>query len=121
MSEDIYRQRILDHYKNPRHYGTLKKFTHSSNYKKSGCDDKLSFQVIIEKGNFKDIVFTADGRALTIASASMLSEYLIDKPISILNKLTLKDIEKLLGTTITEAHVDSAMLGLETLRKLEKV
>jgi nitrogen fixation protein NifU and related proteins len=121
MSEEIYRQRILDHYKNPRHYGRLKKYTHSSIYKKRGCDDKLSFQVLLNKNTIKDIAFTADGRALTIASASMLADFLIGKEVTILKKLNLKDIEKLLGAKISDAHVESAMLGLETLRLLTPV
>lgn len=120
MSEEIYRQRILDHYKNPRNFGKLKKSTHKCTHENISCGDELCFEVNVVKNKIKDIGFTGTGCAISIASASIISEYLYDKSFSAIQKLTFKEVQKMLGIRVSSARELCAMLCVETLKNLEK-
>ena len=121
MHDPIYRQRIIDHYRHPRHFGVLKKPTHAFGYANISCGDSLQFQVRIESNTIKELGFTGEGCAVSIAGASLLSEYLIDKPAVVIKNLAEKDIEKLMQIPVTGARAMCAMLGLDTLKQLKKI
>jgi len=113
---NLYRDNILDHYKNPRHFGRLKKFDKSHTGQNSSCGDIVSFDVLIdEHQKIKDIGFYGNGCAISQASASMLAELVINKDIGFVSKLGLKDIKKMLGTDLTISRVKCALLPLEVL------
>lgn len=118
MHDPLYRHNILDHYRNPRHFGILKKYTHEAGHQNISCGDALQFQVLVEKGKIKELAFTGAGCAISIAAASMTAEALIGKPLSALQKMEKKEIETLLKTPLSSARILCAMLGLETLKKL---
>lgn len=120
MADEIYRQRILDHYKNPRHFGALKKYTHSFGHQNISCGDQLQFRVNVQKNKIADIGFTGAGCAVSMASASLVSEFLIGKSFTVIQKLDKGAVKKLLGIPISGARELCAMLSVETLKKLEK-
>lgn len=120
MSEQLYRQQIIDHYKYPRNFGKIKKYTHAFGHQNISCGDQLQFRVFIERGKIKNIGFTGEGCAISIASASLLSEHLIEKSFALIDKLKKKDIEKLLGIPISGGRELCAMLALETVKRLKK-
>ena len=119
MHEGVYHHNIIDHYRNPRNFGALKKPTHTAGHANVSCGDQVQFQANIVKGKIKDIAFTGSGCAISMAGASLLSEYAKGKALSSLHKLTLKDVEKLLKIPISGAREKCAMLGLETIQKLQ--
>ncbi|MEK7584663.1 MAG: iron-sulfur cluster assembly scaffold protein [Patescibacteria group bacterium] len=120
MHDVVYRQNIIDHYRNPRNFGVLKKPTHKAGYANVSCGDQVQFQATIVKGKIKDIAFTGTGCALSVAGASLISEYAKGRSLSSLKKFTLKDLEKLLKIPISGAREGCAMLGLSTLQQLSK-
>jgi len=120
MHEAIYRQHIIDHYRTPRNFGTLAKPTHTAGYANVSCGDQVQFQAVVVKGKIKDIAFTGTGCALSVAGTSLISEYAKGKTLAALHKLTIKDVEKLLKIPISGAREGCAMLGLETIRQLQK-
>ena len=74
MSEDIYREMILDHYRNPRNKGKIEEpdvRIHDSN---PLCGDEISIDLKVEGDTIKDIKFDGRGCAISQASASMLTE-----------------------------------------------
>ncbi|MBI4090926.1 MAG: iron-sulfur cluster assembly scaffold protein [Candidatus Komeilibacteria bacterium] len=121
MHETIYRHNIIDHYRNPRNFGKLKHATHSAGHANVSCGDQVQFQARVEKGRIKELAFTGDGCAVSIAATSMLSEFAKGKALSAIKKLGEEDIEKLLGIPISGARERCAMLGLETLQALEAI
>ena len=120
MSEEIYRQKILDHYRHPRNFGTLKKATHAAGHQNISCGDAVQFQVRIVKGRVADIAFTGEGCAVSIAAASMLSEFAKNKALKTILKMDKPAIEKIIGISVSGAREQCAMLGLETLKQLQK-
>ena len=121
MQDSIYKEKILDHYRYPHNFGVLKKPTHRAGHQNISCGDALQFQARVEKGKITDIAFTGNGCAISMASASLLSEYLKNKSLTTIKKFSKKDIEKLLGIQISHAREKCAMLGVETLKQLKKI
>ena len=101
--EVLYRQVIMDHYKNPRNKGLLSDPSYKSvRIKNPACGDDITIQSKIENGVIKDIRHDGTGCSICCSSASVMSETLIGKPKeeakiitnTYLNMLTNKDYDK---------------------------
>lgn len=119
---DLYRETILDHYKNPRNFGHLTGAHVTSEEINVSCGDRIGIEIVFsskgKKGKvIKDIRFNGEGCAINQASASMLTEKVIGMDVLDVMKLSLKDVEKLLGTTLTPSRVKCAILPLEAIQK----
>ena len=118
---DLYREEILDHYKHPHNFGHLPNASARGEEHNVNCGDKIIMEVVVsEKAKAKKIVdvrFSGVGCAISVASASMLTDRVIGMSVNSVMKLTLSDIQDALGTTLTPARVKCAMLSLEVLQK----
>lgn len=113
---DLYRETILDHYKNPRNFGHLDGAHIVHEELNPSCGDKIRMEVKYEN-TIVDIRFSGVGCAINQATASMLTEYVKNKTKEEVMKLQLHDIEAMLGTTLTPSRVKCALLPLEVLQK----
>lgn len=77
--EDLYRQVIMDHYKNPRNKG-LKGYDHV-HIKNPSCGDDITVEAKVENGIIKEINFIGSGCSICLSSASVLSETLKGKTV----------------------------------------
>ena len=82
------------------------------------CGDEVTFYFKIAGGRVKDTKFTGSGCAISIASASILSENIKNKKISMLSKITGEDVLKLIGGSVAPARLKCAFLALEAVRKI---
>ena len=71
---DLYQDVILDHSKNPRNEGRPENPGHEAKGNNPLCGDKITVYVTVDDGVLKDIRFEARGCAISVASASMMSE-----------------------------------------------
>lgn len=115
--DDLYRENILSHYKHPQNFKTLVHATHGAEQTLVSCGDALTMQLVIKNKKVADIGFTGTGCAISMASASMLTELVRGKRISELQKLTKDDILEMLGITLTPTRLKCALLSLEVLHK----
>ena len=75
---DLYRELILDHAKSPRHFGKLEDATHRAEGINPLCGDKLQMYFSVdENNNISDARFEGSGCAISVASASLLTETVI--------------------------------------------
>ena len=75
---DLYRELILDHAKAPRHFGRLDDATHTAEGINPLCGDKLRMYFTIDANNrISDARFEGSGCAISVASASLLTETVI--------------------------------------------
>lgn len=115
---DMYRQVILDHYKNPSNFGHL---PHPDAKVEEGnvtCGDRIVMEISVDKGkHIKDIRFSGEGCAISQASASMLTEKVKGMKLDRLMKLKTKDITGMLGSALTPSRTKCATLPLEVLQK----
>jgi nitrogen fixation protein NifU and related proteins len=79
---DLYSEILLDHYRLPRNKGHLEHPTLSVQGVNPLCGDDLTFDLEFEGDILKQIRFTGKGCAISMASASMLTEMLEGKAIS---------------------------------------
>lgn len=118
---DLYREAILEHYKNPHNFGHLDGADVITQDANPSCGDKISIEIrMIEKDGItivSDITFTGEGCAIHQASASMLTDDVKQKSIEEIMKLNLEHVQQLLGTTLTPSRVKCALLPLEAIQK----
>ncbi len=115
---DIYREIILDHYKNPRNFGHLEKYDAKVEEGNVTCGDTIVMEIQVNTlHEIEDIRFSGAGCAISQASASMLTEYVKGKKLKNIIQLTSADILKMLGTTLTPSRMKCATLCLEVLQK----
>lgn len=115
--QEIYKENILDHYKNPRNKKELKKSTIKHKETNILCGDELTIYIQIEKNKIKDITFTGKGCAISQASASMLTEKLKGMSIKEVKQLKDKDILKMLGISLSFVRTKCALLSLKTIQR----
>jgi nitrogen fixation protein NifU and related proteins len=117
MSDDIYREIILDHYRNPRNKGKLPHADVSIHDSNPLCGDEIDIHLKVEQGKIKDIKFEGRGCAISQASASMLTEMVLDKPLTAVKDLAKDDILENIGLmNLGPARIKCALLSLKVLK-----
>jgi nitrogen fixation NifU-like protein len=115
--DDLYREVILDHYKNPRHRGTLDPHDFSYEDENPLCGDKLRIDVRLdEQQRVADVAFSGRGCAISQASASLLTEAILGKSLAEIKALAKDDILDLLGIELGPVRLKCALLSLKVLK-----
>ncbi|MEP7158155.1 MAG: Fe-S cluster assembly sulfur transfer protein SufU, partial [Chloroflexota bacterium] len=115
--DDLYRDEILEHYRNPHNFGTLESPTTAKEGANPLCGDRITLMLAInDSGTVEDVAFTGRGCAISQASASMLTDEIKGKPLAEIANMGRVDVLKNLGIEISPARMKCAMLSLETLR-----
>lgn len=76
---ELYRELILDHARHPRHFGRPERYTHEAGGVNPLCGDKLHLYLRVEDGEIRDVAFEGSGCAISMASASLLTEVVADR------------------------------------------
>lgn len=79
--DQLYRAVILDHSQSPRHRGTLEDATTQIELKNPTCGDMISVQLKVEEDIVEDVRFDGYGCTISMASASMMTQAIIGKPV----------------------------------------
>ena len=79
--DDLYQEIILDHYRHPRHAGSVSDEDLLVEEENPTCGDQIRLTAAVENGIVADIRYEAHGCAISMASSSMMSEELIGKPV----------------------------------------
>ena len=117
MSDDIYREIILDHYRNPRNKGRLMNPDVSIHDSNPLCGDEIDIHLKIEEDKIKEIKFEGRGCAISQASVSMLTEMVLNKPLALVKDLAKEDILENIGlTNLGPARIKCALLSLKVLK-----
>ena len=117
MSEDIYREIILDHYRNPRNKGRISDADVSFHDSNPLCGDEIDIHLKVEDNIVKDIKFEGRGCAISQASASMLTEMVMNKPLASVKDLDKDDILENIGlVNLGPARIKCALLSLKVLK-----
>ncbi len=115
--ESIYQENILDHYKNPKNFGRIGNATVHHHEYNPLCGDEIDlFLVIDEDKKVADVKFYGKGCAISLASASMLTEEIKGKKLDELKSFTKEKILELLGISLSPVRLKCALLSLDTLK-----
>lgn len=132
MDNALYREEILEHYKNPQNFGKLERFDNSSKQTNPFCGDEIEMFIKFNipepagvigkhpKGVIVVIVenvkFQGKGCAISMAAASVLTEYVKGKNKKELTKFSNFDMLDLLGVTVSQTRKKCALLARAVLK-----
>lgn len=115
---DLYSDIILDHYKHPHHIGELKKYSHRAVEYNPLCGDTIQVDLSVDqKGFVKNVGFVGSGCAISQASMSLFSDWLIGKKVSEVREYTFDDIVAMLNVPISQGRITCATLGLSAVKR----
>jgi nitrogen fixation protein NifU and related proteins len=130
----LYRQVIMDHYKNPRNKGVLEDGNLTINMNNPTCGDRIQLTMNVEDGIVTDAKFEGEGCSISMSSASMMTQAIKGKKIDDAIKLSgvfsnmmqgkeyeedldLGDIEALQGVSKFPARIKCATLAWKAMEK----
>ena len=120
MSEldSLYREVILDHYKNPRGHGVITEPDAQAEGQNPLCGDEVSISVSFgaDGDTIDDIRFVGRGCAISQASTSMLMEMVKGKTATEVAGLPKDDLLEELGIPLTPVRLKCSLLGLGVLK-----
>jgi nitrogen fixation NifU-like protein len=115
--DDFYRDYILDHYRNPRNFGTLENPDAQAEDLNPLCGDQIRVQLKLDSGGkIEDVRFSGKGCAISQASTSMLTETVKGMKLEDVAKLSKDAVLDNVGIGISPTRLKCAMLGLRVLK-----
>ena len=115
--DDLYRENILDHYKQPHNWGELEDADLEFEDFNPLCGDELKVQLKLDGSNrVEEVRFSGHGCAISQASASMASDEVIGMPVEELVRLDKSFILELLGIDISATRLKCALLSLKVVK-----
>ncbi|MDT8858684.1 SUF system NifU family Fe-S cluster assembly protein [Alkalihalobacillus sp. MEB130] len=133
--DTLYRQVIMDHYKNPRNRGEFDGDTVTVNMNNPTCGDRIQIQMKVEDDKVTDAKFVGEGCSISLASASMMTQAIkglkLDEAVAMSNifsdmmlgkdyddeRFDLGDIEALQGVAKFPARIKCATLAWKAMEK----
>lgn len=124
MNMDIYAKELLDHYKKPKNLGKIDNPDFVTQEYNPSCGDRIQIFGKIKNGKIEQISFLGEGCVISLATASMLTEFIKDKSTSEVLKLNSDDIIKLIKIKPGPTRLKCALLPLYAIqsgvKKLEE-
>ncbi len=118
MDEELYKQNILDRYKNPRHKKVPESFDMREGGVNASCGDSLMvFLKFDDNGKILEANFDGEGCAVSMASTDMLMDKIIGTRMEDFANIYELDISTMLGIDIGPSREKCAYLGANTLRR----
>ncbi|MBM7570977.1 Fe-S cluster assembly sulfur transfer protein SufU [Aquibacillus albus] len=134
--DTLYRQVIMDHYKNPRNRGSLDDESLTVDMNNPTCGDRIQVHLQVEDGKVKDAKFEGEGCSISLSSASMMTQAIKGKTIEDAlgmskyfsgmmlgekeadeSNMDLGDIEALQGVSKFPARIKCATLAWKAMEK----
>jgi len=116
MSDDLYREIIIDHSRNPRHFGKLDPADFSYEDVNPLCGDEVRIDVRVKDDKVEEIAFSGRGCAISQASASILMEMTAGKSLDEVKAITKEDLLEELMVPVSPARLKCALLSLKVLK-----
>jgi nitrogen fixation NifU-like protein len=115
--DDLYREVIIDHYKNPSFRGRLDPHDISFADDNPLCGDHIQIDLRVgSDGTITDARFDGHGCAISQASADLLLESIIGKPLEDVKSMGKQDILDMLGIDLGPVRLKCALLSLKVLK-----
>jgi nitrogen fixation NifU-like protein len=115
--DDLYRELIIEHYKNPQYRGELDPHDLSYEDENPLCGDHIRIDLRVDsEGKISEAAFSGHGCAISQASADLLLESIIGKNMQDVKALSKQDILDLLGIDLGPVRLKCALLSLKVLK-----
>ncbi len=115
--EDLYREMILERYKKPRFRGRLEPHDIFYADDNPSCGDHIEITLRLDEENrVAEAAFDGHGCAISQASADLLMEYILGKPLEEVKAMTKDDLLELLGIQLGPVRLKCALLSFKALK-----
>jgi len=112
----LYSDVLLDHFRNPRNFGSLPAADISYEAFNPLCGDRIRIEIEIRGHTIEEARFKGDGCAISMAAASMLTEMIVGSTITSVEIISGDELVKALESEIQPTRVKCAILPLEALQ-----
>ena len=118
--EDLYREIILDHYKNPRNRGELPEPAISVEGHNPLCGDEITLYLDVADGVIRDVKVSGQGCSISQSSASMMTQAVIGRPIDEV-RAVIRRFKSMMDITEDGPEPSDAEISLGDLEALQGV
>jgi nitrogen fixation protein NifU and related proteins len=116
-NDELYQERILDHYEQPFHRGACPAATHAHEADNPLCGDTVRVELAITpQGTIRDAYFAGDGCCISQASASMLVERMQGRRVEEARTFSASDMLELFGAKLTPNRQKCCLLAWRCLQ-----
>jgi len=119
MSQDLYREQLLDHYHNPENYGILDPADVDIEMDNPTCGDMVHVTARLDSaGRVSEVMFEGQGCVVSMAASSMLTEELVGKTPDEVAAMGLAEIQEMMGgIRLSMGRVKCALLSLNAMKQ----
>ena len=117
MTQDIYQEQLIDHYKHPRNFKQLEKADLVNRELNPSCGDEIETYLKLAGDKIIEVGFSGHGCAVSLGVTSMLSEILVGKSLDELEQISKTTLDELVGVVIGPTRINCELLGLKTFQK----
>lgn len=115
--DDLYREIIIDHYKNPLHKGHIEGSDFAFEDENPLCGDHIQIELKVNNDQkVIDAKFNGQGCAISVSAADLLLDSIIGKSVDEIKKLSKEDVLDLLGIELSPVRLKCALLSLKVLK-----
>ena len=114
--DDLYRENILDHYRYPQNKGHLENPDIHYHDVNPFCGDEITMELKLDGDRIVDVAFDGKGCAISMASASMLTEELMGMTLDEVKALDKDFVLDMLGIEIGPVRLKCALLSLKVVK-----
>ena len=120
MSDQLYREFIIDNWKNPQNYGVLEKADIDVTEDNPLCGDHIRIMVKVKKGKIEKVSFVSEGCAISTASASLMTQMAHGMKITEFKKMKPEEFMNKFELCFSPGRIKCTLLGFSTLQKALK-
>jgi len=115
--DDLYRELIIDRYKNPQFKGSVNPHDIAFEDDNPLCGDHIRIELRLgEDGKVKEAAFDGHGCAISQASADLLMESVVSKSLDQVKQISKEDLLEMLGLELGPVRLKCALLSLKVLK-----
>jgi len=107
---------LLDHYRNPRNWGTIEDADISHEEGNATCGDVVRIDLKISDNVIEKVAVSGKGCAISQASASILSEMIKGRDLEEVKRIGMEDLLREIGVKLTPIRIKCAVLPLKVLK-----
>ena len=114
--DELYREVILDHYKNPRGHGVVEPSDIEAEGVNPLCGDEVSISIAFDGDTIEDVRFQGRGCAISQAATSMLMDMVKGRSAQEVAEMDREELLDEVGIPLGPVRLKCALLGLSVLR-----
>jgi nitrogen fixation NifU-like protein len=114
--DELYQERILDHYEQPYHRGHCQAATHAHEDDNPLCGDVVRVELDVNGDKVRQAWFSGDGCCISQAAASMLMQEVEGKSIAEAKQFSGEDMLRLFGARLTPNRQKCCLLSWRVLQ-----